>query len=181
MQSTQERISSTSCVFIHLRFILGFPPALSSHSLSVCVLSAVCVCVCVCVCAVWSYYCCYICTLHCSNTVNEQVEYARVRGVQIMLEIDMPGHSFAFGVGYPELLVNSRTSPCSLCPLLHSCVILGFPSVLCAVFWDPPLLTLPDLLSVCVLHYYYYYYSIGTLGELQCDVSARDGVLVLLL
>eukprot|EP01046_Picozoa_sp_COSAG06_P121338 COSAG06_NODE_68830_length_201_cov_76.352941_1_plen_46_part_10 len=37
--------------------------------------------------AVW----CCICTLHCSNTVNEQVEYARVRGVQIMLEIDMPG------------------------------------------------------------------------------------------
>jgi hexosaminidase len=34
------------------------------------------------------------------------VEYARLRGVQIMLEVDMPGHSFAFGVGYPELLVN---------------------------------------------------------------------------
>jgi hypothetical protein len=34
------------------------------------------------------------------------VEYARVRSVQVLLEIDMPGHSFAFGVGYPELIVN---------------------------------------------------------------------------
>lgn len=34
------------------------------------------------------------------------VEYARLRGVQILLEIDMPGHSFAFGVGYPELILN---------------------------------------------------------------------------
>ena len=34
------------------------------------------------------------------------VEYARQRGVQILMEVDMPGHSFAFGVGYPELIVN---------------------------------------------------------------------------
>jgi hexosaminidase len=27
------------------------------------------------------------------------VEYARVRGVQVLMEIDMPGHSFAFGIG----------------------------------------------------------------------------------
>ena len=27
------------------------------------------------------------------------VEYARQRGVQVLMETDMPGHSFAFGIG----------------------------------------------------------------------------------
>ena len=34
------------------------------------------------------------------------VEYARARGVQVLVEIDMPGHNYALGIGYPELIVN---------------------------------------------------------------------------
>ena len=38
--------------------------------------------------------------------IKALVEYARLRGVQILMELDMPGHNFAWGIGYPELLVN---------------------------------------------------------------------------
>ena len=34
------------------------------------------------------------------------VEYARVRGVQVLLEVDMPGHNYAFAIACPELIVN---------------------------------------------------------------------------
>jgi hexosaminidase len=38
--------------------------------------------------------------------VSTVVEYARVRGVQVLVEIDMPGHNYAVGIGYPELICN---------------------------------------------------------------------------
>ena len=38
--------------------------------------------------------------------VKAVVEYARVRGVQVLVEVDMPGHNYALGIGYPELIVN---------------------------------------------------------------------------
>eukprot|EP00038_Savillea_parva_P010581 m.191273 g.191273 ORF g.191273 m.191273 type:complete len:644 (+) comp18295_c0_seq1:40-1971(+) len=40
------------------------------------------------------------------SDIKHLVEYARLRGINVLVEIDMPGHSFAFGIGYPELLVN---------------------------------------------------------------------------
>jgi N-acetyl-beta-hexosaminidase len=38
--------------------------------------------------------------------IKQIVEYARLRGVQVLMEMDMPGHSFSFGIGYPELIVR---------------------------------------------------------------------------
>ena len=45
-------------------------------------------------------------SVYTAKDIRGIVEYARARGVQVLMETDMPGHSFAFGIGYPELLVN---------------------------------------------------------------------------
>lgn len=38
------------------------------------------------------------------DEIREIVAYARVRGIQVVPEINMPGHSTAIGVAYPELM-----------------------------------------------------------------------------
>ena len=38
--------------------------------------------------------------------VTGLVRYAHDRGVRVMMEVDTPGHSAAWGVGYPELLAD---------------------------------------------------------------------------
>ena len=47
-----------------------------------------------------------------AGDIKALVEYARVRGVQVLLEVDMPGHNYAFGIGYPEL-INNCTAMCT--------------------------------------------------------------------
>jgi len=43
---------------------------------------------------------------HTAANIAGVVECARVRGVQVLLEVHMPGHNYAFGIAYPELIVN---------------------------------------------------------------------------
>lgn len=68
-----------------------------------------------------------------ADDIAEIVEYARLRGVEVLLEIDMPGHNYAFGVGYPELIVNC-TAMCQspprlrLAPDFHSTIAHATPS-----------------------------------------------------
>eukprot|EP00271_Cylindrocystis_brebissonii_P008043 TRINITY_DN22079_c0_g1_i1.p1 TRINITY_DN22079_c0_g1~~TRINITY_DN22079_c0_g1_i1.p1 ORF type:complete len:713 (-),score=87.40 TRINITY_DN22079_c0_g1_i1:221-2359(-) len=38
-----------------------------------------------------------------TDDVRDLVEYARLRGVKVMAELDVPGHARSWGVGYPEL------------------------------------------------------------------------------
>lgn len=38
--------------------------------------------------------------------ITNLTEYARLRGIIVVVEIDMPGHSYAMTMGYPDLGVN---------------------------------------------------------------------------
>jgi len=38
------------------------------------------------------------------ETLKDIVQYGKERGVRVMLEFDLPGHSWSWGVGYPDLL-----------------------------------------------------------------------------
>jgi hexosaminidase len=52
--------------------------------------------------------------------VNELVDYARDRGVRVIPEFDGPGHAFAWGVGYPQILPDGylEADGCaSTCPV----------------------------------------------------------------
>jgi hexosaminidase len=37
--------------------------------------------------------------------VKSIAQYARMRGVRVMLELDVPGHTFSWGLGYPNVTV----------------------------------------------------------------------------
>jgi len=39
------------------------------------------------------------------------VQYGYARGVRIVPEFDIPGHSYSWGLGYPELIINCSTVP----------------------------------------------------------------------
>jgi len=38
--------------------------------------------------------------------VRRVVEYGRQRAIRVLVEFDMPGHNYAYGIGYPDLLNN---------------------------------------------------------------------------
>ena len=78
------------------------------------------------------------------------VEYARLRGVQVLVEIDMPGHNYAFGIGYPELIVN--------CTAMYPLQVRSMLPPPCAM----PCLTVPIADRVLVLE--------------LCTVSRRCGL-----
>lgn len=42
------------------------------------------------------------------DDAREIVEYARLRGINVMPELDVPGHAASWGVGYPELWPTSK-------------------------------------------------------------------------
>jgi hexosaminidase len=44
--------------------------------------------------------------------IREVVAFARERGIRVVPEVDMPGHTASWGVGYPEIM-----APSILCPL----------------------------------------------------------------
>eukprot|EP01137_Pigoraptor_chileana_P027501 Opistho-2@10194 len=46
------------------------------------------------------------------DDVRAVVEYARMRGVMVMPEVDFPGHTRGFCAGYPELCTHSTLSAC---------------------------------------------------------------------
>ncbi|XP_024543670.1 beta-hexosaminidase 3 [Selaginella moellendorffii] len=63
------------------------------------------------------------------------VEYARLRGVHVMPEIDVPGHARSWGVGYPELWPSeSCTTPLDISKEFTFEVIDGIFSDLSKVF-----------------------------------------------
>jgi len=41
------------------------------------------------------------------QTVSDIVQYAKERGVRVMVEFDLPGHAWSWGVGYPDLLPDN--------------------------------------------------------------------------
>ena len=44
--------------------------------------------------------------IYSQDDLNELIYYAKQYGIRIILELDMPGHSYAWGLGYPELICN---------------------------------------------------------------------------
>eukprot|EP00735_Rhodelphis_limneticus_P006151 TRINITY_DN18520_c0_g1::TRINITY_DN18520_c0_g1_i1::g.2769::m.2769 TRINITY_DN18520_c0_g1::TRINITY_DN18520_c0_g1_i1::g.2769 ORF type:complete len:543 (+),score=112.48,sp/P13723/HEXA1_DICDI/38.95/2e-130,Glyco_hydro_20/PF00728.17/4.5e-93,Glycohydro_20b2/PF14845.1/1.2e-23,Glyco_hydro_20b/PF02838.10/0.00016 TRINITY_DN18520_c0_g1_i1:60-1631(+) len=48
----------------------------------------------------------YPVAVYTKSDIREIVEYGRYRGVRVVMELDMPGHAHAWGVGYPELTVD---------------------------------------------------------------------------
>ena len=40
------------------------------------------------------------------DDLRDVVQYAKARGVRIMAEIDTPGHSASWGVGYPDIVTS---------------------------------------------------------------------------
>lgn len=52
--------------------------------------------------------------------LKELVEYAQMRNITIVPEIDLPGHSWPALIAYPELSVNQKTDPPYVFPFLAS-------------------------------------------------------------
>jgi len=53
------------------------------------------------------------------KTLRSIVQHGKERGVRVMVEIDLPGHSWSWGVGYPDLLpenYNTISECLSKCP-----------------------------------------------------------------
>ncbi|KAH3758655.1 beta-hexosaminidase subunit A1 [Pelomyxa schiedti] len=51
-------------------------------------------------------------TIYTPNDVTSVVDYALDRGVRVVPEFDVPGHSYSWGIGYPDITVS--------CPLIDS-------------------------------------------------------------
>lgn len=46
-----------------------------------------------------------------TDDVQEIYKYAEDRGIQVIMEIDMPGHTSSIGLAYPELIVGQNVQP----------------------------------------------------------------------
>eukprot|EP01084_Bolivina_argentea_P020347 37839_1 len=44
--------------------------------------------------------------IYTQNDLKEIIQFGKQLGVRVILELDMPGHSYAWGIGYPELICD---------------------------------------------------------------------------